>query len=153
MSEYTATVKWTRQSAEVFTDNRYSRAHRWEFDGGVAVPASSSPQVVKVPLSNPSAVDPEEAFVASLASCHMLFFLSFAASKRFVIDSYVDHAVGFLGRNEAGRQAIARVVLRPAVTFSGTAPSADELRALHDRAHHECYIANSVTTKVDVEPA
>jgi organic hydroperoxide reductase OsmC/OhrA len=153
MAEYTATVRWTRQSAEVFTDNRYSRAHQWEFDGGVTVPASSSPHVVKVPLSNPNAVDPEEAFVASLASCHMLFFLSLAASKKFVIESYVDRAIGILGRNAEGRQAMLKVVLKPAITFSGTPPTADELRALHDRAHHECFIANSVTTAVEVEPA
>ncbi len=153
MAEYPVTVKWARQPAEVFTDNRYSRAHEWEFDGGVTVPASSSPHVVKVPLSNPSAVDPEEAFVASLASCHMLFFLSFAAGKKFLIDSYVDHAVGFLGRNEQGRQAMIRVVLHPAVTFSGAPPTAEQLQELHERAHHECYIANSVTTKVEVEPA
>jgi organic hydroperoxide reductase OsmC/OhrA len=152
MAEYVATVKWTRQSGEAFTDNRYSRAHQWEFDGGITVPASSSPHVVKVPLSDPAAVDPEEAFVASLASCHMLFFLSFAAAKRFVIESYVDRAVGVLARNEAGRQAIVRVVLKPEVKFSGTPPTAEELHALHERAHHECYIANSVTTKVDVEP-
>ena len=152
MAEYTATVKWARQPTEVFTDNRYSRAHQWEFDGGVTVPASSSPHVVKVPLSNPSAVDPEEAFVASLASCHMLFFLSFAAGKKFLIESYVDHAVGFLGRNEQGRQVMTRVVLHPAVTFSGTPPTAEQLQELHERAHHECYIANSVTTKVEVEP-
>lgn len=153
MAEYTATVKWARQPAEPFTDNRYSRAHQWEFDGGVTVPASSSPHVVKVPLSNPAAVDPEEAFVASLASCHMLFFLSFAASKRFVIESYVDRAVGVLGKNAEGRQAMLKVVLRPSITFAGAPPTADELRALHDRAHHECYIANSVTTTVEVEPA
>jgi organic hydroperoxide reductase OsmC/OhrA len=152
VAEYTATVKWTRKPSEVFTDNKYSRAHEWEFDGGVTVPASSSPHVVKLPLSNAAAVDPEEAFVASLASCHMLFFLSFAAMKKFTIESYVDRAVGVLGRNDAGRQAMLRVVLHPDITFSGTPPSADELRALHDRAHHECYIANSVTTTVEVEP-
>ena len=152
MAEYTATVKWTRKPSEIFTDNKYSRAHEWEFDGGVTVPASSSPHVVKLPLSNAAAVDPEEAFVASLASCHMLFFLSFAAMKKFTIESYVDRAVGVLGRNDAGRQAMLRVILHPDITFSGTPPGADELRALHDRAHHECYIANSVTTTVEVEP-
>src|SRR4249919_302371 len=118
MAEYTATVKWTRQPSELFTDNRYSRAHQWEFDGGVTVPASSSPHVVKLPLSNPNAVDPEEAFIASLARCPMLFFPSFAAMKKFVIESYVDRAVGVRGRNEAGRQAMLRVVLNPASTFS-----------------------------------
>jgi organic hydroperoxide reductase OsmC/OhrA len=137
----------------VFSDNRYSRAHQWSFDGGATVRASSSPHVVKVPLSDPSGVDPEEAFVASLSSCHMLFFLSFAASKRFVIDSYVDNAIGYLEKNEAGKPAITRIVLRPSIRFSGTPPTADELKALHDRSHHECYIANSVTTEVVVEPS
>jgi len=152
MSEYGATVRWTRKG-EAFVDNKYSRAHEWAFDGGITVPASASPHVVKVPLSNPAAVDPEEAFVASLSSCHMLFFLAFAAAKRFLLDSYVDHAVGYLEKIDGGRQAMTRVVLRPAVQWSGTPPTPDELSALHARAHHECYIANSVTTKVEVEPA
>ena len=152
MSEYVATVAWKRQEREVFTDNRYSRAHQWELDGGATVSASAWPHVVPPPLSNPAGVDPEEAFVASLSSCHMLFFLFFAAKKRFVVESYVDRAVGHLEMNEAGRQAMTRVVLRPSIEFSGTLPNADALRSLHDQAHHECYIANSVTTKVEVEP-
>ena len=151
MSEHTATIKWERRAGENFTDNRYSRAHQWDFDGGVSVPASSSPQAVRVPLSNPAAVDPEEAFVASLSSCHMLWFLSLAAKKGFVVDSYEDKAVGRLERNEQGRTAMSRVVLKPEIRFGGaTQPTPEELRALHEAAHHECFIANSVKTTVTV---
>src|SRR5436190_602296 len=150
MAEYTATVRWQRHGQK-FTDNRYSRAHDWEFDGGVTVPASSSPHVVKLPLSKAEAVDPEEAFVASLSSCHMLFFLSFAARDGFVVDSYVDRAVGYLEKGEGGRQMITRVTLRPAIAYVGASPTPEQLAALHDRAHHECFIANSVKTKVAVE--
>ena len=153
MAEHTATVSWDRFDA-AFTDNRYSRAHRWMFDGGATIPASSSPHVVPVPMSDPMGVDPEEAFVASLSSCHMLWFLSIAAERGFVVDHYEDHAVGTMARNEAGRRAMTRVVLRPDVAFGGERqPTADELRAMHDQAHHECYIANSVKTDVVVEPA
>ena len=81
------------------------------------------------------------------------FFLFFAAKNRFVVESYVDRAVGYLEKNDAGKQAMTRVILRPSVQFAGTAPDAADLRSLHDRAHHDCYIANSVTTKVEVEPA
>ncbi|MDY6944952.1 MAG: OsmC family protein [Pseudomonadota bacterium] len=151
MSEYTATVHWERGGA-AFIDNKYSRAHEWRFDGGVVVPASSSPQVVRVPMSDPSAVDPEEAFIASLSSCHMLFFLSFAAQQGFVIDSYQDQAVGLLARNEAGRMAMTVVTLRPKVVFSGRAPDAEQLAGLHHRAHAECFIASSVKTDVRCEP-
>jgi organic hydroperoxide reductase OsmC/OhrA len=151
MSEHTATIAWARGAGEAFIDNRYSRAHRWTFDGGVTVPASSSPQAVKVPLSDPAAVDPEEAFVASLSSCHMLWFLSLAARKGFLIESYVDNAVGRLERDAEGRMAITRVTLRPAIQFGGTRhPTPEELRALHDSAHHECFVANSVKTLVTV---
>src|SRR5690606_32053128 len=120
----------------------------WRFDGGTVVPASSSPHVVRVPLSDPSAVDPEEAFVASLASCHMLFFLSFAAQQGFVVDSYEDQAIGVLARNEAGQMAMTMVTLRPKVVFSGRAPSAEQLAELHHRSHAECFIAASVKTDV-----
>jgi organic hydroperoxide reductase OsmC/OhrA len=150
LSEYLATVKWERHG-ETFTDNRYSRAHEWKFDGGVTVPASASPHVVRVPLSNPAAVDPEEAFVASLSSCHMLFFLSFAATQGLVVDSYLDEAIGHLEKDEQGRQAMTRVTLRPSITYVGAAPGPEQLAALHDRAHHACFIANSVKTKVTVE--
>jgi organic hydroperoxide reductase OsmC/OhrA len=151
--EYVARIHWERGAA-VFTDNRYSRGHSWRFDGGVEVPASSSPQVVRVPLSVEAAVDPEEALVASLSSCHMLFFLSFAARDQWRVDAYTDDAVGLMGRNSAGKEAMLRVTLRPRVIFSGERrPTRADIDALHHRAHEECYIANSVTTEVRVEPA
>jgi len=151
MAEYKATIRWARNAAN-FLDNRYSRAHRWHFDGDVDVPASSSPHVVKPPMSDEKAVDPEEAFVASLSSCHMLWFLHIAAQRKFVVDEYVDDAVGFLGKNEAGKMAITRVVLHPQVKFAGQAPDAKALAAMHERAHEECYIANSVKSEVLCEP-
>lgn len=151
MSEYTATIYWQRLGA-VFTDQKYSRAHEWRFDGGVTVPGSSSPHVVRVPYSDPSAVDPEEAFVASLSSCHMLFFLSLAAKQGFVVDSYEDAAVGVMAKNEAGKMAMTVVTLRPKVVFAGRQPSAQELHALHHRSHEECFIASSVKTDVRCEP-
>jgi organic hydroperoxide reductase OsmC/OhrA len=151
--EYTVQIRWTRPVSAVFTDNRYSRAHTWHFDGGVDVPASSSPHVVRVPLSEEAAVDPEEAFVASLSSCHMLWFLSLAAQRGFRVDEYLDDAVGVMGKNAAGRTAMTRVTLRPKVTFSGERmPSREALSELHHRAHEECFIANSVTTDVRCEP-
>jgi organic hydroperoxide reductase OsmC/OhrA len=152
MSEYTATVGWQRGDA-TFVDNRYSRAHEWRFDGGTVVPASSSPHSVPAPLSDPRGVDPEEAFVAALSSCHMLWFLSIVAKRGFVVESYVDNAVGHLEKNEDGRLAMTKVILRPAVRFSGAiVPDGEQVRKLHDRAHHQCYIANSVRTVVTVDP-
>lgn len=152
MSEYKSTVIWTRDGA-VFTDNRYSRGHRWQFDGGVEVPASSSPQAVPLPLSVEAAVDPEEAFVASLSSCHMLWFLSIAARRGFVVESYRDKAVGVMGRNEAGKLAMTLVTLRPEVRFSGDRlPTRAELEALHHEAHEKCFLASSVKTEVRCEP-
>ena len=151
MSEYAATISWQRAGA-AFVDNRYSRAHEWRFDGGATLPASSSPHSVPPPLSDPRGVDPEEAFVAALSSCHMLWFLSIAAKQGFVVESYLDNAVGYMDKNKDGRLAMTRVVLRPAIEFSGeSVPGADQVKALHDRAHHECYIANSVRTVVTVD--
>jgi organic hydroperoxide reductase OsmC/OhrA len=150
MAEHIATVSWSRFDA-AFTDNRYSRAHRWMFDGGATIPASSSPHVVPVPMSDPMGVDPEEAFVAALSSCHMLWFLSIAAKRGFVVDHYEDHAVGTMARNDAGRLAMTRVMLRPDVAFgAGNVPAPDDLRAMHEEAHHACYLANSVRTDVVV---
>ncbi|HWZ62274.1 MAG TPA: OsmC family protein [Steroidobacteraceae bacterium] len=147
-----ARIHWQRGTA-VFTDNRFSRAHRWYFDGGIDVPASSSPYVVRVPLSDEHAVDPEEALVAALSSCHMLFFLLFAAGKGLRVDDYEDRAEGVMGKNAAGRTAMARVTLRPRVSFSGEPlPTRADIEALHHRSHEECFIANSVTTEVRVEP-
>jgi organic hydroperoxide reductase OsmC/OhrA len=152
MTEYVATVKWERGDAK-FTDNRFSRVHRWEFDGGVTVPASASPQVVRPPMSSAEAVDPEEAFVVALSSCHMLWFLSIAAGKGFVVDSYVDRASGTMGPNAERRIAMTGVVLRPDVRFAGEkAPTAEEIRDMHEVAHRACFIANSVRTEVVVEP-
>jgi organic hydroperoxide reductase OsmC/OhrA len=149
---YQARIHWQRGSA-VFTDKRFSRAHRWYFDGGIDVPASSSPYVVRAPLSDEHAVDPEEALVAALSSCHMLFFLLFAAGKGWRVDDYEDRAEGVMGKNAAGKTAMVRVTLRPRVSFSGEPlPVRADIEALHHRSHEECFIANSVTTEVRVEP-
>jgi len=152
MSNYFATVVWTRAPDAPFTDNKYSRAHEWRFDGGAVVRASSSPHSVRVPLSDPAAVDPEEALVAALSSCHMLFFLSYAARDGFVIDRYEDEAVGEMGKNARGATAIVKVRLRPQITWQGPAPSAEQLEQLHHRSHESCYIANSVTAEIVIEP-
>jgi organic hydroperoxide reductase OsmC/OhrA len=153
MSAYAVTVRWQRGSVP-FTDLKYSRAHTWIFDGGVEVPASSSPTIVPPPYSLARAVDPEEAFVASLSSCHMLWFLSIAAGRNYCVDSYVDDAVGRMGRNAAGRLAMTQVTLRPRVAFAGAPlPTPAEIEAMHHEAHAECFIANSVTTEVRCEPA
>ncbi len=153
MSRYTAQVQWQRRDGEAFTDQRYSRAHRLRFDGGIEVPASSSPQVVKLPMSDANAVDPEEAFVASLASCHLLWFLSLAADAGFVVDRYLDKADGVMARNADGKLAMTVVTLRPCVRFAaGQAPDAAAHERLHHRAHEECFIANSVRTDVRCEP-
>jgi len=150
--EHHARILWERGAAP-FLDNKYSRGHRWRFDGGVEVPASSSPQVVRAPLSVEAAVDPEEAFIAALSSCHMLWFLDLARRAGFCVDAYDDDALGVMGRNAAGRTAMIRVTLRPKVAFSGARlPAAADLEHLHHRAHEECFIANSVTTEVLIEP-
>lgn len=152
MGEYRAVVVWSRDGA-AFTDNRYSRAHRWLFDGGVEVPASSSPQVVPLPLSVVAAVDPEEAFVASLSSCHMLWFLSIAAKHGFLIDSYRDEAVGVMAKDASGKLAMTRVTLHPEVRFGGDErPALEEVNAMHHEAHELCFIARSVKTDVRCEP-
>ena len=151
MANHQASVIWQRPDGAKFTDNRYSRAHRWQFDGGADVAASSSPAVVPAPLSDPAGVDPEEAFVASLSSCHMLWFLFFAAKGGFVVETYRDAAVGHMEKNADGGQWMARVVLKPDVQFSGAAPESDAMAAMHDKAHHACFIANSVKTTVTVE--
>ena len=148
MTRILATVAWSRGGA-TFKDNRYSRGHRWSFDGGVEVPASSSPHVVPLPLSVEAAVDPEEAFVAALSSCHMLWFLSLAAGQGFVVDSYRDEAEGLMERVARGKMAITVVTLRPHVAFAGgNRPSAEQLAALHHEAHEKCFIANSVKSEV-----
>lgn len=152
MSRYVARIEWER-GGEAFVDNRYSRRHRWRFDGGLEVPASSSPHAVPVPMSDAHAVDPEEAFVASLSSCHMLWFLSLAARQHFRVDRYVDDAEGVMEKNADGKVAITRVTLRPAVEFSGEKlPTRAELDGLHHEAHEKCFIASSVKSDVRCEP-
>lgn len=151
MSTYTAGIRWSR-GEQKFTDNRYRRAHTWHFDGGAVVPASSSPAVVPLPMSDASAVDPEEAFVASLASCHMLWFLSLAAKRGYMVDTYADDASGVMAKNEAGKLAMTTVTLRPLVTFSGAKlPDRVALDALHHSAHEECFIATSIRSEVVIE--
>ena len=152
MSDYTATTHWERGD-QVFTDRRYSRRHLMHFDGGAVVPGSSSPHAVRVPYSDASAVDPEETFVASLSSCHMLWFLDIASRAGWLVDDYRDDAIGTMAANEQGRMAMTVVTLRPAVRFGGEKrPDAAEIARLHHQAHEECYIANSVKTEVRCEP-
>ena len=152
MTSYEATVSWRRSAGESFTDNRYSRAHEWAFDGGARVRASSSPHVVRVPLSDPAGVDPEEAFVAALASCHMLFFLSFAARAGYTVASYTDQATGTLSKGAERREWMSRVTLKPHVVFEGDKrPAAADVDGLHHAAHEACYIANSVRSEVAIE--
>src|SRR5262249_9071489 len=139
---YTATVSWKRGPGEAFTDNKYSRGHEWVFDGGVTVPASSSPLSVRLPYSRADAVDPEEALVAALSSCHMLVFLYLAAKQGYVIESYDDEAVGEMTKNARGKLFLSKATLRPRVVFSGAKqPSKAELSHLHHQAHEDCYIA------------
>lgn len=150
--DYTATIFWQRGDV-TFVDNRYSRAHTWIFDGGASVPASASPHVVPAPYSDAGGVDPEEAFVASLSSCHMLWFLAVAAKRNFCVEDYRDQAVGVMGRNSEGKYAMTHVTLHPAVRFAGDKqPSKAEIIAMHERAHEECFIAHSVKTEVRCEP-
>ena len=147
MSEHTATVTWRRETP-TFTYDDYRRDHRWEFGSGSLVHASAAPEY----KGSPDLVNPEEALVAALSSCHMLTFLAIAARKRYVVDSYTDEAVGVLEKNEAGRFAVTRVTLRPKIVFSGeTVPDEAAIAVLHEKAHENCFIANSVTTTVTVE--
>jgi organic hydroperoxide reductase OsmC/OhrA len=153
MAHYLAEVIWKR-GAQNFLDNRYSRRHVLRFDGGIEFPGSSSPHVVPQPMSDAAAVDPEEMFVASIANCHMLFFLSIAARKGFCVDSYHDRALGVMGKSAAGKMAVTKVTLRPEARFSGERmPGTDEIDAMHHEAHEECFIANSVLSEVSCEPA
>ena len=152
MAKSMAKVAWERGEA-VFTDGQYSRAHRWFFDGGVEVPASSSPGVVREPLSDVSAVDPEEAFVAAISSCHMLSFLDLAAREGFTIERYSDEAEGLMRKNAAGKIAVTLVTLHPRIEFAGgTQPTREQIGQLHHAAHEVCFIASSVKTKIRVEP-
>jgi len=148
---YRASLTWSRGGA-AFTDQRYSRGHSWSFDGGITVPASSSPLSVKLPYSVAEAVDPEEALVAAVASCHLLTFLYVAAKQGYVVDSYADEAVGEMTKNERGKLWVSKVTLSPAIAFSGAKrPTQEQFDALHHLAHEECFIANSVKSEVVVQ--
>jgi organic hydroperoxide reductase OsmC/OhrA len=152
VSAYTATIRWERTGDGDFAKGQYSRAHEWTFDGGLTIPASPSPHIVPAPWNDPSGVDPEEAFVASLSSCHMLFFVDFARRAGVVVDAYVDEAEGALEKRRDGKMAMTRVTLRPQITWNGEAPDAATVAGLHHKAHEACFIANSVTTEVTIEP-
>ena len=150
MSEYKATIKWQRTSPD-FLKGKYSREHTWTFDGGVTVPASAAPAMVPAPWSNPACVDPEEAFVAAISSCHMLTFLWLASKQGFQIDSYEDEAVGAMTKNEKGVSWVGSVTLRPKIVYSGDkTPTTEDQEKLHHLAHEQCYIANSVKTEISV---
>jgi organic hydroperoxide reductase OsmC/OhrA len=151
MTMYQAEVRWQRGASELFVDRRYSRAHSWHFDGGAIIPGSSSPHSVPLPFSREESVDPEEALVAAIASCHMLTFLFLAATQGYAIEQYVDAAVGEMGKNDHGRPALIQVTLRPAIIFSGQAiPDDAAVERLHHRAHDDCIIANSVRTTITI---
>ena len=150
--QFEARLEWQR-NGQPFLDQKYSRAHEWSFDGGLRVPASSSPASVPLPMSVADNVDPEEALVAAAASCHMLFFLSIAAKRGHVVESYVDNAVGLLEKDGAGRMAMTNITLRPEIVFAGGGwPGEDEIAAIHHEAHDKCYIANSLKTEITIEP-
>jgi organic hydroperoxide reductase OsmC/OhrA len=152
MSEYFAKIHWFRQPDERYIDNNYSRGHEWTFDGGATVKASSSPHIVALPFSVEENVDPEEAFVASLSSCHMLFFLSIAAKRKYVVDCYVDNAVGIMDKDRNGKMSMSKVTLKPFVQFSGEKqPNFEQLEKMHHLSHEQCFIANSVNTEIVTE--
>ena len=151
--EYRATISWRRQESEDFAKGRYSRAHEWRFDGGTILAASASPSVVPAPFSREDAVDPEEAFVASLSSCHMLTFIDIARRAGIVVDSYEDEAVGTMERIAPGKMSITLVTLRPRIAFQGATPDPGKLDELHHQAHEACFTANSVKTEIVIEPA
>jgi organic hydroperoxide reductase OsmC/OhrA len=152
MSDHKASLRWTRSGPD-FIRGKYSREHTWTFDGGLTVPASPSPSVVPAPWSNTANVDPEEAFVASISSCHMLNFLWVASKEGFIADSYEDEAVGVMTKNERGVPWVSAVTLRPRIVWSGDKlPTPSDQERLHHRAHEGCFIANSVRTRITVKP-
>ena len=153
MSEHVATISWKRSGPD-FVKGKYSREHTWTFDGGIVVPASPAPTSVPAPWSNASNVDPEEAFVAAISSCHMLVFLWLASRKGFQLESYEDRAVGVMTKNERGQMWVSKVTLRPSIAWGGEKiPAATEIDHLHHEAHEQCFIANSVKTEIAVENA
>jgi organic hydroperoxide reductase OsmC/OhrA len=151
LSTYTAKISWKNDSPDSFTRGRYSRGHKWAFDGGLDVPASSSPHAVRIPYSIEDAVDPEEALVAAASSCHMLSFLWVVSQKGFVVDSYEDDAVGEMTKNDQGKEWISKITLDPKIVWPGeNVPTAQQLAEMHHAAHELCYIANSIKSEVVV---
>ena len=152
MSEYKAIISWKRGPDENYIDQKYSREHNWAFDGGLNIPASPSHHIVPLPYSNPDYLDPEQAFVASISSCHMLFFLDICSREGIIVDSYVDEAAGVLERVGRNKMAMTRVTLRPQADYSGEKiPTRDDLERIHHKSHELCFIANSVTTEIITE--
>lgn len=151
MAKHNATIRWFASPGEDFAKGQYSRAHSWNFDGLTNVAASASPHIVPMPWANPNAVDPEEAFVASVSSCHMLFFLDFARRAGLVVTGYEDEAEGEMNKGSDGKVRITRIMLRPKIVFGDAEPDQAMIDELHHKAHEACFIANSVTTKVTVE--
>lgn len=152
MSKYSATINWQRQDDEEFIDNKYSRGHTWEFDGGKIIQASSSPNVVPLPYSIETNIDPEEAFIAALSSCHMLFFLSFAANRKYTVESYTDKAIGTMQIAKDNRMSMTDITLQPKIVFSGELqPTQEQIDKIHHNAHKQCFIANSVKTKIHIK--
>ena len=152
MPTHHATIRWFASPGEDYAKGQYSRAHSWSFDGGAIVPASASPHIVPMPWADPDAVDPEEAFVASVASCHMLFFLDFARQAGLVVTGYEDEAEGEMHKGSDGKVRITRIALRPKIVFGGEQPDGAIIDELHHKSHEACFIANSITTEVVVEP-
>ena len=151
MIHFGANVLWRRAASDSFSDNRYSRVHLWRFDGGAQIAASSSPHVVPLPYSSAENVDPEEAYVAALSSCHMLTFLFLAANNGLVVDTYNDEAEGAMAEDENGRLSITKVLLKPKVTYSGKPPDQSTEESLHRQAHEQCFLANSVRTLIETK--
>lgn len=148
---YTAAVLWNKKAEENFIDLKYSRVHKWKFDGGIEIKASASPHVVPLPMSDESAVDPEEAFIAAISSCHMLWFLSIAAGKKFIIENYEDYAEGKLEKNEEGKLIFTEVILKPKISFgSNNIPTKEQINEMHHKAHEKCFIANSIKTEIKI---
>jgi len=151
MSKHFATIRWFASPGEDFAKGQYSRGHSWNFDGLTNVAASASPHIVPMPWANPDAVDPEEAFVASAASCHMLFFLDFSRRAGLIITGYDDEAEGLMEKGADGKMRITRITLRPKIVWSGDAPDQAQIDELHHKSHEACFIANSITSEVVVE--
>ncbi|MEJ2492718.1 MAG: OsmC family protein [Ignavibacteriaceae bacterium] len=148
---YNVKIEWKKKEDEIFTDKKYSRAHKWTFDSGIELKASSSPHVVPLPYSDENAVDPEEAFVAAVSSCHMLSFLPLAADKNYIVKSYEDNAEGVLAKNKDGILSMTKITLKPKIVFIGdNIPTKEKLDEIHHKAHEQCFIANSVNTRISI---